>query len=555
MLDYTLDDLFDSSSPASLRVPTFGAPGAQNAFLSALDPATIAAGELQGNTTVQDGYLQSANYVPNATGWRLSPEGADINGGVSVDSINVPDTTTANSFHVDSDGNAWWGAAALADAIASIAKTGEAIFKNYSLLSQFTAGENLTKGKLACLLNTVATWGNRANSSTNKSTTAILSAFTYVDSSTPNTATGSAPNLVRLGTSVGTNFIYGKLDLTSSNPGLPAWNEIETVKLRLYVVFTASGTTSAVTLSRLTASFTESTVTWNTKPTDDGITWATAAIATPTSNGEPCASTADTLNNGYIEFDITELYRLWSQGTLPNNGFVIKGGGDSALASLGGTTRTDSSAFNQAPFVVSIINRDSPGQGTSFVACDGKAYIAKHSDYQRIKNILGIVGDTVSSGATAPIYALADKSIIPSSVLTVVNGRVYYLSDDAGTLSVLTNDIIESNFYDRRIGVGTPQGLSIDLDKSPLFIKSAFIPSSGLLPPSNARYAVIVFTSVIGGVTYGGTLRLEKSFLQSDSITVSSGGSATSVSASWASGTSGLLTVGNTTTATVYWYR
>src|SRR3990167_916579 len=55
-------------------------------------------------------YFQSANFVTGVSGWQLRPDGAEINGGVSVTSLNIPDTTTDNSFHVDSSGNAWWGA-------------------------------------------------------------------------------------------------------------------------------------------------------------------------------------------------------------------------------------------------------------------------------------------------------------------------------------------------------------------------------------------------------------------------------------------------------------
>lgn len=550
---YTIDDLFDPRSPVSLGVPTFTSPGAPNAFSEQVDPAQLTAGEIQGNTTVQDGYLQSSNYVPDTSGWRLSPTGADINGGVAVDSLDIPDTTTANSFHVDTDGNTWWGATAFADAIASISKAGEAIFKSYSLQSQFTAGEALSKGTLACLMNSLVTWGNQTSSSTNQSTTAILSAFTYVDGANPTTAEGANLNTVKLGQASNLFYIYGKLDLTSSNPGLPAWYEIESIKLRIYVT-SAAGAAFTPTLSRLTASFTESTVTYNTRPADDGVTWASASVATPTANAEICASTADLTSTGYIEFDITELYRHWSLGTFTNNGFVIHGSG-TGNATIGGRSRTDISAFNQAPFVLAVITKDNPGQGTSFVASDGKAYVAKHSDYQRVKNIIGIVGANTSSGATAPIFTLADKSVIPSSILSVVNGANYYLSDDSGTLSTLTNDIIETGYYDRKIGVGTPNGLSVELDKSPVLIKQVPVVTTGLLPPPNARYATISFKSTVSGNDYYGVLHLEKSFFTDAIHTVSSGVTKTDVGATWASGTSGLLTFSNITTGTVNWYR
>ena len=45
---------------------------------------------------------------------------------ILVAAIDIPDTISANSFHVDTSGNAWWGATALGSAVASILNTGAA---------------------------------------------------------------------------------------------------------------------------------------------------------------------------------------------------------------------------------------------------------------------------------------------------------------------------------------------------------------------------------------------------------------------------------------------
>lgn len=82
------------------------------------------------------GEWKSSNYVLGVSGWRLTPDDADFNVAVSVDSLNIPDTTTANSFHVDTSGNVWWGANVAdgyANANAYILSTGEAVFKNVSI--------------------------------------------------------------------------------------------------------------------------------------------------------------------------------------------------------------------------------------------------------------------------------------------------------------------------------------------------------------------------------------------------------------------------------------
>ena len=59
-----------------------------------------------------------------------------IEGGANVTSINIPDTTTAESFHVDSSGNSWWGAnvaSGYAGANAYVLATGAAVFKNVQI--------------------------------------------------------------------------------------------------------------------------------------------------------------------------------------------------------------------------------------------------------------------------------------------------------------------------------------------------------------------------------------------------------------------------------------
>lgn len=59
-----------------------------------------------------------------------------FSGTVSIGSLNIPDTTTANSFHVDSSGNTWWGAnvaTGSAGANAVVLNTGAATFKSVTL--------------------------------------------------------------------------------------------------------------------------------------------------------------------------------------------------------------------------------------------------------------------------------------------------------------------------------------------------------------------------------------------------------------------------------------
>lgn len=81
-------------------------------------------GELYGNFSLKDGFLQSSNFVTGSAGWQLTPTSGELNFALSVDSLDIPDTTTANSFHVDIDGNTWWGATTIGASIASVTKAG-----------------------------------------------------------------------------------------------------------------------------------------------------------------------------------------------------------------------------------------------------------------------------------------------------------------------------------------------------------------------------------------------------------------------------------------------
>ena len=83
--------------------------------------------------TLVAGHIQSGNFATGASGWRMTAEGnleanaGTFRGALLANSLDIPDTTTADSFHVDSTGNVWWGATAFANAIASISKAGNAV--------------------------------------------------------------------------------------------------------------------------------------------------------------------------------------------------------------------------------------------------------------------------------------------------------------------------------------------------------------------------------------------------------------------------------------------
>jgi hypothetical protein len=90
--------------------------------------------DINGGTQINSAFLQSPNYLETSTGWRLDKSGnleansGTFRGQLIAGSIDIPNTTTANSFHVNSNGDAWWGATTLASALAWVKKDGTAKF-------------------------------------------------------------------------------------------------------------------------------------------------------------------------------------------------------------------------------------------------------------------------------------------------------------------------------------------------------------------------------------------------------------------------------------------
>jgi hypothetical protein len=80
--------------------------------------------------------IKSTNYSPKLRGFMIDGQNGYIEcmslfvgtGGITGGSINIPDTTSANSWHVDAQGNMWAGAAAFSSAPVRITNYGFAVF-------------------------------------------------------------------------------------------------------------------------------------------------------------------------------------------------------------------------------------------------------------------------------------------------------------------------------------------------------------------------------------------------------------------------------------------
>jgi len=128
------------------------------------------------------GDITIGNYAGNqGILWDQSAGTLTVKGGVAVGYLDIPDTVTEDSFHVDSSGNTWWGSPELATAPAKILNTGEATFTNVTATQYFAWNADVFQlkgivslvGTLQLHSFTVATLPTGATSTGAKSPTAI----------------------------------------------------------------------------------------------------------------------------------------------------------------------------------------------------------------------------------------------------------------------------------------------------------------------------------------------------------------------------------------------
>lgn len=154
---YIIDDIL-GDSPVT-RALNEVVPSAQNTFTEGVSSNAVTSGQSMNNVTMTDGFWQSSNYALGSTGWKLTKSSGEFNFPVSVDSIDIPDAVIANSFHVQSDGDTFWGTTPTLfdadnnNAIAYILKTGIAKFQSVILSSnvQISGIANNTGTDLAIL--------------------------------------------------------------------------------------------------------------------------------------------------------------------------------------------------------------------------------------------------------------------------------------------------------------------------------------------------------------------------------------------------------------------
>jgi hypothetical protein len=154
--------------------------------------SNLLGGETSGNMTMLDGFYRSDNYVYGSAGWSLESDNAyfwnvTISGTLVAANIHITDeNTSANSFHVDSDGNTWWGCTLtnfIADhnnAAAYILKTGAARLASLTVVGGSIDATSTIGGRIASTLaSAIDSSGHFADAAFSTASNTILGAFTF----------------------------------------------------------------------------------------------------------------------------------------------------------------------------------------------------------------------------------------------------------------------------------------------------------------------------------------------------------------------------------------
>lgn len=158
------------------------------------------------------GYSSGYKFsLGNPSGDHLLWDGSalTLSGALNAGSINIPDEdTTANSFHVESDGDAWWGCthtnftANNDNATAYILKTGVARFASVTVVGGVIDGTSTIGGRIASTLATaIDSSGHFADSAISTAAGTILGEFVF-----------SGSGAIQIGTYV--NGVSGDLKLS-----------------------------------------------------------------------------------------------------------------------------------------------------------------------------------------------------------------------------------------------------------------------------------------------------------------------------------------------------
>ena len=188
--------------------------GGSSANTTVVANGSVEAGKTSFDNTVA-GYILGVDptngaakfYIGNTSSY-LNWDGATLTivGGVAISQLNIPDLVTANSFHVDSSGNAWWGATTIGSATAKVLDTGVATFSNANITGGSVATSTLNVAVMGWTTDIVFTSASATQVNWTSGHIVVTSGTTYAISS-GNTGTMSALTYIYLDTAVSTTVL------------------------------------------------------------------------------------------------------------------------------------------------------------------------------------------------------------------------------------------------------------------------------------------------------------------------------------------------------------
>lgn len=463
-----------------------------NEYLTADEVRALIASSMKSVTsplTVASSYMQSQDFTSGSKGWQIKANGdvefnsGTFRGSLEAGSINIPDTTTANSMHVESDGDTFWGcnvADFTADnnnAKAYVLKTGVAKFTDVTLgssskyflydgtnadanevryLKTYEAGEDITADNIVCLKPTYTDF--------------IATQDSYIDELTENRGTNYGTevyiDVAVLDGHPKTGYI--KFNLTN----VPSASEIIKAELRLNV-YAFTGSARDVTIKRVSsADWDESTIVWTGAPTATNDIGSVYGMETTENTGANPMSPVTALT-----WDITQMVRHWKDGYLNNYGITVQDESGSILKFYSSEASVDSS-LKPTLRVWSTYNGD------------GKVYKADCDDYLLSRCIIGVATETKSSGQDVRVQFQGN---VACTTGTATGGRVY-LSDTAG--GILTS----STNVSRMISLGKiteANKFDINIQDNDILIEKLYnsltktADARRFYAPNDARYALL----------------------------------------------------------------
>jgi hypothetical protein len=188
--------------------------GGSSANTTVVANGSVEAGKTSFDNTVA-GYILGVDptngaakfYIGNTSSY-LNWDGATLTivGGVAISQLNIPDLVTANSFHVDSSGNAWWGATTIGSATAKVLDTGVATFSNANITGGSVATSTLNVAVMGWTTDIVFSSASATQVNWTSGHIVVTSGTTYTISS-GNTGTMSALTYIYLDTAVSTTVL------------------------------------------------------------------------------------------------------------------------------------------------------------------------------------------------------------------------------------------------------------------------------------------------------------------------------------------------------------